>query len=82
MFIEKIDPGIAMEISTATSCTRPVRRRAPRGLLGRLFNLHARFEKHRHQRTALSTLSDHVLRDIGLTRTQVERQIARRSRHP
>ena len=44
------------------------------GLVFGLFNLLARLNESRRQRRALQTLDDNMLRDIGLSRADVERE--------
>ena len=68
---------ISLHNTVTTPAPGKWRRFTRRGaLVDSVVYLHLRFAK-RQSRRDLSRLSDHYLRDIGLTREQVEREVKR-----
>jgi uncharacterized protein YjiS (DUF1127 family) len=67
-----------MEPAMSATVLRPVRparsRRAARGLLGLLAELDARWRT----RAQLAQLDDHILRDIGVSRAEIDAELRRR----
>jgi uncharacterized protein YjiS (DUF1127 family) len=56
---------------------RPTRTKTARGLVTRLFDQVLAWLDHARQRRHLGELDDRLLRDIGLSRTEVEHEISR-----
>ena len=61
-----------MHLLTTAPYTVAVRRHARRGAFGSLFGWALEISERRRRRLALASLSDHLLRDIGLTRAGVK----------
>ena len=57
---------------------RPSRTKADRGLVTRLFDQVFTWLDRARQRRHLSELDDRLLRDIGLSRVEVEQEVSRR----
>ncbi|HEV8392021.1 MAG TPA: DUF1127 domain-containing protein [Dongiaceae bacterium] len=57
---------------------RPSRAKADGGLVTRLFDQVFSWLDHARQRRHLGQLDDRLLRDIGLSRAEVEQEISRR----
>jgi uncharacterized protein YjiS (DUF1127 family) len=56
---------------------RPTRTKTDRGLVTRLFDQVLAWLDHTRQRRHLGELDDRLLRDIGVSRTEVEHEISR-----
>ncbi len=56
---------------------RPTRRRTSKGLLGRVVDLLLSWADRARQRRHLAGLDDRLLRDIGISRVEVEAEISR-----
>lgn len=59
-----------------TSGVLPMLQRLPAILFGTLLGTLMCWQERAKQRSHLATLDDHLLRDMGLTRAAVEREIA------
>jgi uncharacterized protein YjiS (DUF1127 family) len=70
-------PMTANIIALRPSAARPRPRRKAAGFLGRLLAALAEADRIHRERHYLATMDDHLLRDIGVTRADVEAELRR-----
>ncbi len=63
--------------SPATYCRTPSRRPQTSSLAGKLLDVLFSWQERANQRHALTQLDDRLLRDVGLDRVDVDREVAK-----
>jgi uncharacterized protein YjiS (DUF1127 family) len=78
MLIDPLDLEDTIQVSIAPPCA-PGRDIPGIAFFGRLFDWFAECRQRRRERIALAMLSDHMLRDIGISRAEVDAEFRKPS---